>query len=75
MIPDLDEVLIDATEQKIPRPAKKHLRKKYHSGKKKAFTVTTQIVTDKKGLILHASDSSPGRKHDYKCFQAPIPKV
>ena len=69
IIPDLDEVLIDATEQRIPRPRKKRVRKRHHSGKKKGFTMKTQIITDKQGLILHASDSSPGRVHDYKYFQ------
>lgn len=75
VIPDLDEVLIDVTEQRIPRPGKKRVRKKYHSGKKKAFTMKTQVMTDKKGLILHATDSSPGRVHDYKYFQqSPVPQ-
>lgn len=69
IIPDLDEILVDATEQKIPRPLKKRARKKYHSGKKKAFTIKTQIVTNKQGLILKANDSSPGRVHDYKYFK------
>ena len=69
IIPDLDEILGDATEQRIPRPLKKRKRKKYHSGKKKAFTVKTQIVTNKHGLILHISRSVPGRPHDYKLFK------
>lgn len=69
IIPDLDEVLVDATEQKVNRPKKKRIRKKYHSGKQKAHTIKTQIVTDKNGIILQASDSSPGRIHDYKYFQ------
>lgn len=69
IIPDLDEILTDATEQPIPRPEKKAKRKKYHSGKKKRFTVKTQITTNKQGLILHLSRASPGRKHDYKVFQ------
>ncbi len=74
IIPDLDEVLIDATEQRIPRPKKKQTRKKYHSGKKKAFTIKTQILTNKQGLILFTTDSSPGRIHDYKQFKkTPIP--
>lgn len=68
-IPDLDEVLMDATEQKIPRPKKKRARKKYHSGKKKAHTIKTQIITNREGLILHASGSSPGRVHDYEYFK------
>lgn len=75
VFPDLDEILIDSTEQKVPRPKKKRLRKKYHSGKKKAHTIKTQIITNRKGLILHASDSSPGRPHDYKYFkQTKVPK-
>jgi len=68
-IPDLDEILIDATEQKVNRPKKKKIRNKYHSGKQKAHTIKTQIITDKNGLILSASDSIPGRTHDYKYFK------
>jgi len=37
IIPDLDEILVDATEQPIPRPKKKRRRKKYYSGKKKLY--------------------------------------
>lgn len=75
IIPDLDEVLIDSTEQRIPRPQRKRTRKKYHSGKKKAFTLKTQLMADKRGLILHASHSIPGRPHDYRYFkQTPIPR-
>lgn len=69
LIPDLDEILTDATEQKIPRPKDKRKRKKYHSGKKKCFTVKTQIATDKQGLIVHVNSPSPGRKHDYRIFK------
>lgn len=75
LFPDLDEILVDATEQKIPRPQKKRARTKYHSGKKKAFTLKTQIITDKQGLIFHVSDPSPGRAHDYKYFKTTgVPK-
>jgi hypothetical protein len=69
LFPDLDEILVDATEQKIPRPQKKRTRNKHHSGKKKAFTVKTQILTDTRGFILHLADSTPGRMHDYKLFK------
>lgn len=69
VFPDIDEILVDATEQKVPRPKKKTSRKKHHSGKKKAFTIKTQILTDKRGMILHISDSSPGKAHDYKHFK------
>jgi len=74
-MPDLDEILLDATEQKINRPRKKTTRSKYHSGKQKSHTIKTQIITDKKGLILNVSQSNPGRAHDYKYFkQTKIPK-
>ena len=69
IIPDLDEILVDATEQPIQRPSKKSKRKKYHSGKKKRFTIKTQLAVNKQGLILHLNNSVPGRKHDYKVFQ------
>lgn len=75
VIPDLDEVLVDATEQKIPRPERKRMRKTYHSGKKRAFTLKTQLVTDRRGRILHVADPIPGRRHDYAYFQeTPVPQ-
>lgn len=76
LIPNLDEILIDATEQAIPRPKKKPKRNKHHSGKKKRFTIKTQIATDKQGLVVHISRASPGRKHDYKLFkESKLPKL
>lgn len=68
-IPDLDEVLVDCTEQRIPRPEKKAKRNKHHSGKKKAFTIKTEIATTRQGLIVHLGKPSPGRQHDYKLFK------
>lgn len=76
IIPDLDEILADATEQKIPRPKKKRKRKKYHSGKKKAFTLKKQIATNGQGLIVHSARASPGREHDYKLFkESGLPEI
>lgn len=73
---DLDDILADGTEQAIPRPGKKRKRTARHSGKKKRFTVKTQIATTRKGLIIHASQSVPGRMHDYKLFkQSILPKI
>lgn len=67
---DLDDILGDATEQPIPRPERKPKRNKHHSGKKKRFTVKTQIATTRKGLIVHVSQTIPGRGHDYPLFKA-----
>jgi hypothetical protein len=75
--PEIDEVrdilLGDATEQKIPRPEKKINRKKYHSGKKKTFTIKTQIIVNGQGLFANISSSIPGRTHDYKLFKSSDP--
>lgn len=72
LIPDLDDVLVDATEQPIPRPGKKRQRSQYHSGKKKRFTVKTQIASTREGLIVNLSRASPGRHHDYKLFKSSL---
>ena len=69
IIPDLDEILADATEQAILRPEKKRKRNKHHSGKKKRFTLKTQIAVRRNDFILHVSNSVPGRQHDYKLFK------
>lgn len=66
---DLNDILGDATEQVIPRPEKKRKRKPYHSGKKRKFTLKTQIATTRKGLIIHTSPTVGGRMHDYKLFK------
>jgi len=76
VIPDLDEILADCTEQRIPRPEKKSKRNKHHSGKKKTFTIKTQLATTKQGLIVNLSKPIPGRQHDYKIFKASnLPKI
>jgi hypothetical protein len=62
-----DEILkliVDATEQRTERRS----RGSGYSGKKKAQTIKTQIVADKKGAIRHVSQSAPGNVHDKKLF-------
>lgn len=73
--PELEEVLLDATEQKIPRPQNKKKRKSHHSGKKQAFTIMTQVLTRKDSLMLHVSSPMAGRRHDVTLFKkSAIPK-
>ena len=68
--PEIYEVIVDATEQRIERPKDKRKNKKYRSGKKKAHTLKTQIITDvKSDRILHVSDTVEGKRHDFKLFQ------
>lgn len=62
-----DHVLVDATEQPVFRPGKDNdARKLYYSGKKKIFTLKTQLVTDAEHHILAISTSVPGAMHDKK---------
>lgn len=61
--PEIQEVLIDATEQPVPRPKQKQAQKHYYSGKKKRHTCKTQVLTDRK-RVLHASRCVPGSLHD-----------
>ena len=58
--------LVDATEQRVSRPSENETRKKYYSGKKKAFTLKTQLVTDGDHHIAAISTAVPGATHDKK---------
>ena len=55
----LDTLLLDATEQTTTGS-----KKEYFSGKKKRYTIKTEIVTTKEGKIIQVSDSFPGSVHD-----------
>jgi hypothetical protein len=62
-----ERVLVDATEQQVLRPGKDNeARKRYYSGKKKAFTLKTQMATDGEHHILAISIPVPGAMHDKK---------
>ena len=61
--PELEEVLLDATEQPIPQPKDKQKRKLCYSGKQHTHTLKTQIVASKK-LILHVFGGLPGCLND-----------
>ena len=58
------KLIVDATEQRTER------RKKGsgYSGKKKAYTIKTQIIVDRRGMIHHISASVPGNIHDKKLY-------
>lgn len=76
IIPDLDKILADITEQPILKPGDGRKRRPRHSGKKRDFTVKTQIAVNGKGLLVHVSDTVGGRMHDYKLFKrSGLPQV
>ena len=69
-------VMIDSSEQQIPRPKKnKKKRQTHYSGKKGMHTVKNQYTVNLKGQIVHKPPHSPGRPHDYKMFQAKHPTM
>lgn len=57
-------VLVDATEQRVSRPSDSTRRKAYYSGKKKAFTLKTQIAVDGDHHIHAISVAVAGAEHD-----------
>jgi len=68
--PELNEVLIDATEQPVPEPKDKRARRERYSGKKKRHTLKTQITTTKPGVVLHATPHLPGSLHDHQVLRS-----
>jgi len=56
--------LVDATEQPVARPQDALQRPAYYSGKKKAFTLKTQLVSDDDHHIRAISTAVPGALHD-----------
>lgn len=57
--PELEEVLLDATEQPVPQPEDKAERKRRYSGKQQDHTIKTQIVATR-DRILHVFGGLPG---------------
>ena len=80
-VEELEEVFpefkafLDATEQEIPRPKNKRRRKSHYSGKKKRHTVKTQVMVNKKGVIIYKTPYVRGRRHDYDLFKDCYPVV
>ncbi len=64
---EVENLLIDATEQPIERP--KRRQKPYYSGKKKRHTLKTEIRVTLAGRIVHVSKNHPGSTHDFTVFK------
>lgn len=61
--PEIEEVLLDATEQSVPQPEDKTERKRRYSGKQQDHTIKTQIVATR-DRILHVFGGLPGSLSD-----------
>ena len=67
--PELEEVLIDATEQPVSEPKEKQARRERYSGKKKQHTLKTQATVTRDGAVLHATLHVPGGLHDQQLLR------
>jgi|SRR6478609_708830 len=73
---EIEDLILDATEQPIERPKKG--QRVFYSGKKKRHTNKTEIriIPQGKGRIVHVSKTRPGSVHDFSLYkeEPPIPK-
>jgi len=62
--PELKDIFIDGTERRVQRPKNLKKRNKLYSGKKKATTRKTVVMSDEKKYIHYMSKTKSGRRHD-----------
>lgn len=64
LFPDATDLFIDGTERRVEKPTSLKRRKKLYSGKKKATTRKTNVVSDERKRILVLTPTKSGRRHD-----------
>lgn len=62
-------VVVDATEQAIPRPSDKEEQRCCYSGKKKRHTVKSQVTANKQKIIVDVFSGAKGSRHDFMILQ------
>ncbi len=62
-------IMVDGTHIPVKRPQNSRLRTEVYSGKKKAFTFNTTIVSNQKGLIIAIGNTYPGSTHDIEMIK------
>ena len=70
---NIDTLLIDATEQRIQRPSDNKVQKDYYSGKKKAHTLKSLVISSPDKQIRYLSNARIGKIHDYKFMKEVFP--
>jgi hypothetical protein len=63
--PELQELIIDGTERRLPRPQHRGKQKRFYSGRKKRHAVKNVIVVGQR-KVLWCSPTVPARWHDKK---------
>lgn len=64
LFPEAKEVFVDGVERLRQRPKKKKSQQKTYSGKKKAHTRKSVVVSDKNRKVLLITKQKSGRRHD-----------
>jgi hypothetical protein len=64
LFPEIKDVFVDGVERLKQRPKKKKAQQKAYSGKKKAHTRKSVVVSDAKRRILVVTKQKSGRRHD-----------
>ena len=64
---EVEELIIDATEQPTWRPKRK--QNKHYSGKKKRHTIKTEIQMNAQGRIRRVSKWHPGLVHEFTFYK------
>ena len=70
----IENILLDASERLKQRPLDNKTQKEYYSGKKKAHTVKTLVISCSKKVIHYISDSVAGRIHDFSLMRKEFPR-
>jgi len=63
--PELQELIIDGTERRLPRPQQRGRQKRFYSGRKKRHAVKNVIIVGQR-RVLWCSPTVPARCHDKK---------
>lgn len=64
LFPETAEVFVDGVERLKQRPKKKKAQQKAYSGKKKAHTRKSVVISDRKRRVLVVTKQKSGRRHD-----------
>lgn len=61
--PELQELIIDGTERRLPRPQHRGRQKRFYSGRKKRHAIKNVIIVGRR-KVLWCSPTVPARSHD-----------
>lgn len=64
LFPEVKDVFVDGTERRVQKPKNLKKRNRLYSGKKKATTRKTIVMSDDKKRVLLISPTKSGRRHD-----------